>query len=63
MWDPRVELSGDLAALWAPYDFHLGERFSHCGHDAFHLRRTGEGWQIVALSYTIRRTGCAAPPP
>src|SRR5215218_3831877 len=26
MWGPQVEIEGDMATLWAPYDFHLGER-------------------------------------
>lgn len=60
MWSPRVELDGDLATLWAPYDFHVGERFSHCGHDAFHLVREGGRWRISALAYTIQTTGCEA---
>ena len=29
MWDPEVQVDGDIAALWAPYDFHIGGRFSH----------------------------------
>ena len=59
MWDPQVQMNGDLAALWAPYDFHVGERFSHCGYDAFHLVRQGGRWKILALTYTVQTTGCA----
>ena len=62
MWDPRVEVEGEMATLWAPYDFHLGERFSHCGVDAFDYVRTSFGWQIVALSYTVQTTGCEPAP-
>ena len=61
MWEPRVELAGDLASLWAPYDFHIGQRFSHCGHDAFHFVRSGGRWRIVALTYTVQRSHCASP--
>lgn len=60
MWDPRVEVAGDLASLWAPYDFRRGGAFSHCGHDAVHLARTAEGWKIAAITYTVVTTGCAA---
>jgi hypothetical protein len=59
MWDPRVQMDGELATLWAPYDFHIGERFSHCGYDAFHLVRQGGEWRIAALTYTVQTTGCA----
>lgn len=62
MWDPEVQVADDFAALWAPYDFHVGERFSHCGHDAFHFARTATGWKIAALTYTVRTSPCEAPP-
>lgn len=61
MWDPRVDLGGDVASLWAPYDFRIGARFSHCGHDAVHLVRTPTGWKISAITYTVVTAGCAAP--
>ncbi|MGI8618928.1 MAG: nuclear transport factor 2 family protein [Gemmatimonadaceae bacterium] len=59
MWDPRVEVAGDLASLWAPYDFRIGASFSHCGHDAVHLVRTPEGWKVTGIAYTVITTGCA----
>ena len=61
MWNPRVEVAGDIASLWAPYDFRIGSNFSHCGHDAVHLVRTPDGWKIAAITYTVVTTGCAAP--
>lgn len=60
MWDPRVDVAGDIASLWAPYDFRIGANFSHCGHDAVHLVRTESGWKITAITYTVVTTGCAA---
>lgn len=58
MWDPRVEVAGDMASLWAPYDFRIGAAFSHCGHDAVHLLRTPEGWKVTGITYTVIATGC-----
>lgn len=58
MWSPRVEVAGDLASLWAPYDFRIGSSFSHCGHDAVHLIRTPGGWKVAALTYTVVTAGC-----
>lgn len=63
MWSPEVRIVGDLATLWAPYDFHLGSRFSHCGVDAFQLVRRDGAWRIAALSYTVQREGCPPAPP
>ena len=57
-YDPEVRIDGNLAAVWTYYEFNLGERFSHCGIDAFHLARAADGWRITALSYTTRSTGC-----
>jgi hypothetical protein len=64
-WDERVlgmtiQFDASLAAVWAPYEFWLGEKFSHCGVDAIHLAKLPEGWKIIALSDTQRREGCAA---
>ena len=62
MWSPRVEVDGPLATLWAPYDFRLGEAFSHCGTDAFQFVRAGVGegaaWRLVAVTYTVQTAGC-----
>ena len=62
MWSPDVRIDGDLATLWAPYDFHIGSRFSHCGTDAFQLLRHQGTWVITGLAYTVRTTDCTAPP-
>lgn len=59
MWDPRVEVAGDMASLWAPYDFRIGANFSHCGHDAVHLARTEHGWKIAGITYTVTTDACA----
>lgn len=62
MWDTQVEIDGDLATLWAPYDFHRGERFSHCGTDAFQFVRERGGWKLISVAFTVRTTGCETAP-
>ena len=67
MWDERtrdemVHVDGGMAMVWAPYDFYLGTKFSHCGVDNFQLARTPGGWKIVALMDTRQRTGCPGQP-
>lgn len=49
MWDPEVRVHGDVASVWAPYDFYRGGRFSHCGVDAFLLERRGGAWRVASL--------------
>ena len=58
MFSPEVRIDGALATVWTEYDFHLGDKFSHCGVDAFQLLKTSAGWKVVALSDTARRDGC-----
>jgi hypothetical protein len=58
----EVRVDGGLASAWVEYEFWVGERFSHCGVDAFILGRTAEGWRILSLADTRRRTGCRQPP-
>ncbi len=62
VWNPEVRVHGGIAAFWAPYDFHLDGKFSHCGIDAFDLVKTAEGWKIAGGVYTVERTGCAPSP-
>jgi hypothetical protein len=62
MWAPVVHVQGPLASVWAPYDFHIDGRWSHCGIDTATLVRTAAGWRISALAYTTQRQGCAPSP-
>jgi len=55
IWDPEVRVDGEVAIVWAPYDFYINGSFSHCGHDGFHLVRTDRGWRLVSLIYTVEQ--------
>jgi hypothetical protein len=55
-------VSGTLATIWADYDFHFGQTFSHCGVDAVQLLKTAEGWKIVSLADTFVLEGCERHP-
>jgi hypothetical protein len=61
-WEPKVEVRGSLAQVWAMYDFHFGTRFSHCGVDSVQLLRTADGWRIVSIADTYETTGCPQRP-
>lgn len=58
-WDVRID--GPLAVVTVDYSFYAGERFSHCGIDAFQLFKSADGWKIFQLTDTRRTTGCPAP--
>jgi hypothetical protein len=53
-----VKIDGELAMVWAPYKFYLGDKFSHCGVDAFQLVKIDAEWKIQYLIDTRRRQGC-----
>ncbi len=63
IWAPRVEIDGALATLWARYDFHEGDRFSHCGTDAFQFVRDGAAWRLLVVTFTMEADGCEARAP
>jgi hypothetical protein len=53
-----IKIDGDLAVVWAPYKFYVGEKFSHCGVDSFQLVKLNGEWKIQYLIDTRRRQGC-----
>jgi hypothetical protein len=60
--NPVVQVDGRLASIWVDYWFFAGDRFSHCGVDAFVLARTEATWQIISVADTRQREGCAPAP-
>ena len=61
-WDATVLVRGDIAVFWAPYDFHVGSQFSHCGIDSFQLIRRQGKWLLSNLSWTSEREACPESP-
>lgn len=63
IWDEKIsntiiQIDGNIAQVWTDYSFFVGENFSHCGVDAFHLVRDNETWKIINLMDTRRNEGC-----
>jgi len=63
VWDERIsevqiQVDGNLAQAWMNYSFYLDETFSHCGVNAIQLFKTSEGWKMVHLADTRRRSDC-----
>lgn len=56
--DYRIQIDGNLAQVWTPYEFWLNGTFSHCGANAFTLIRTNEGWKILTLIDSRRKSSC-----
>ncbi|MEM6646212.1 MAG: nuclear transport factor 2 family protein [Bacteroidota bacterium] len=58
MYNPQVHVAGDLATLWAAYEFLTDGQLSHCGTDTVQLVRDAAGWRILVLTFTIETEGC-----
>ena len=58
IWNPKVLQHGTIAVVWGDYDFHLNNKFSHCGVDSFQLVKINGEWKIQYLIDTRRRQGC-----
>jgi hypothetical protein len=56
--DYKVQIDGNLAHVWTPYEFWFNGNFSHCGANAFTLAKTDDGWKIVHLIDSRRKEGC-----
>ena len=57
-WDPIINTDGNIASVWAPYEFYLDDVFSHCGTNLFFLVKENEKWRILHYGYTIDKINC-----
>lgn len=53
MPEKEVKISGDMAIVSGRYTFYVGEKFSHCGTNTFHLVLTEAGWKIANGASTL----------
>jgi hypothetical protein len=51
----KVEVDGNLAHVWTPYEFYINEKFSHKGANSFTLYNDNGKWQIIHLIDTRRK--------
>jgi hypothetical protein len=58
IYDVKISIDGPMAIAWAPYKFHLGEKFSHCGVNVITLVQTKTGWKINDITDTRRKENC-----
>lgn len=62
-WDERllecnIQIDGNMANAWTPYEFWFNDEFSHCGVNSFQLFKEGKTWKIIYLIDTRRRSTC-----
>lgn len=56
IYDPLVRIDGDIAIVWAPYDFLVNGQVKHCGTDAVNLVRIDGRWLITGIADNSRDT-------
>ncbi len=61
IWDYRVDIDGNLAAVWVKYAFYLDRDFHHCGVDAIQLAHDGKTWRIFHIADTRQTDNCEIP--
>jgi hypothetical protein len=59
-WDPIVHVRGGIAVVWAPYEFWLDGKTSHCGIDVFEMARQEGTWRIADIMWTVEPDACPA---
>ena len=62
-WDERlldfkIQVDGNMANAWTPYEFWYNGEFSHCGVNSFQLFNDNGQWKIIYLIDTRRKKGC-----
>ncbi len=50
---PFILVEGDIAVLWAEYEFEVDGELSHTGIDVFNFIRTDDGWKLAGGVYSV----------
>ncbi len=54
-WDIEVATDGEIASVHFKYSFHVSDYKENWGDEAWHLVRTGDGWKINSVIYSVTR--------
>ena len=57
--DPLIRIDGDIAMVWAPYEFLINGQVKHCGTDVVNLVRIEGRWLIAGIADNSRLS-CSA---
>jgi hypothetical protein len=58
-WSPTVLIRGGVAVVWAPYEFWINGKTSHCGVDVFDFVKSGGAWRVSNSMWTVEPDVCA----
>lgn len=54
----NIQVDGNMAHAWTPYEFYVDGNFSHCGVNSFQLFNEAGAWKIIYIIDT-RRKDCS----
>lgn len=54
----NILIDGNLASVWALYEFYYKGQFSHCGVNSFQLVKSNNEWKIQYIIDTRRKDNC-----
>ena len=57
-WAPTVLVRGSIAMVWAPYEFWIDGKTSHCGIDVFNFIKVGDEWHVANSMWTVEPDAC-----
>ena len=58
-WSPTVLIRGGIAVVWAPYEFWIDGKTSHCGVDVFEFVKIDGAWRVSNSMWTVEPGACA----
>lgn len=62
-WSPSVMIRGGIAVVWAPYEFWIDGKTSHCGIDVVDFVKRDGQWQVANAMWTVEPNACGAMRP
>jgi len=57
-WSPTVLVRGSIAVVWAPYEFWVDGKTSHCGVDVFDFVKIDDAWRVSNSMWTVEPEAC-----
>lgn len=57
-WNPTVLVRGPVAMVWAPYEFKVDGKVSHCGVDVFDFVKVDGSWRLANAMWTVEPEAC-----
>lgn len=59
----RIESDGEVAQVWFDYSYNIGSYKANWGKESWQLVRTGDGWKIVSVIWSMDFNPAPRPKP